>query len=313
MTEGQRFDRPDLKTRVSRFLEKVGVKESPQKRKDRLTKGIPISEVPRHLLDQAPAPVRIRLQPSQPEPSASELQNVSTERNAGASRIFIMSIRDETRIVSRESCTANPGTVDLIDDRGLRVDTPLERGFFHAWEILNAAERRYYLPMAMYITGNHARLLLKGPSRSDRQREIQVYDPMKNGVISQTLDHSPDLDLTVIHANFLASAAVRSGEYDILSLLEDPRLQQYRRALFDAKLAILQQAGDYSNCIPFCLLANALFYGLQPGDTAFKNVGIPRFKEDFSITHAGIPMGVRILKREEILPPEKPTSRVKVK
>lgn len=313
MPERQSPDQSSLRTRISKFLERIGIKESPERIKRRLTHlaTIPKSEVPAYLLESKPPRVKIRLH--KPEP-ARELQAVSPERTIRASEIFLRSIRDPARIVRRERCTLNAGIVDFIDDRGLRVDAPLERGFFHTTDVLVATETRYYLPMAMYIIGAHARLLLRGPyTAPSGQREIQVYDPMIDGITSLTLTHPPDLDPTVIHANYLAQSAVRTGKYDLSSLLEDPRLREYREALLNAKLPILQKAGDYSNCVPLCLLANALFYGFQPGDTVFKSMGISQFTKDFSIIHAGMPMSVRILKREEILPPDKSAPRVRVR
>lgn len=220
-----------------------------------------------------------------PETPIRVMHRVSIEQNARAARIFITNLRNSNRFHQ------DPYSGYLIDDRGIRIE-PVENGYLSAQDLLNIAQNRYQLPMAMYISRDHARLVLKGPYNSHAGKTIQVYDPMSAGVSEISIPSSLTPDVSNgIWTNALAHSMIEAGTYNI-SFLDDIQLIEYRESLFNGKLAALQK--DSFNCIPFCLFVNALIQSLKPGDTEFKTRGIPQFEQDF---------GVRVLKREELIKP----------
>lgn len=200
--------------------------------------------------------------------------------NVRAANYFIGAIRDPSKYRSY-------GLTDLINDAGLLIDR--RTGFFYASSVTSATAERYELPMAMYINGQHARLVLKAPY-SDRTGiwRVLVYDPMIGGITEVEQPRGVPAN-PGIFPNALAKEQLEAGTYDI-TFLNDSNLSRYHDAvLLRGKFQALQR--DYSNCIPYCLFVNAMLHGLKPGETDFKTRGIPQFQQDF---------GVRIRTREEI-------------
>lgn len=229
------------------------------------------------IIDSAETPIKV-------------LHGVSIAANEEAAKYYINKLRDASLYHQ------DPYSRFLVDTRGFKLEAPVETGFFSGQDLLNVAEVRYRLPMAMYITGLHARLVLKGPFlNSSNERVIQIYDPMIAGISEILLPNNDPSIHSGIYANNLAQPEINSGTYNI-SFLDDPRLSEYRHSLLNGKLASLQK--DAYNCIPFCLFVNSLVHALKPGETEFKTYGIPKFAED---------IGVRVLKREELIP-----SRVRI-
>lgn len=217
------------------------------------------------------------------EPEERSLAVDSLE-NARAADYFIRAIRDPRRYIQDPyNATSLRNDIDLV------VMKPLETGFFYASPVVITAAERYGLPMAMYITGQHARLILKAPySVREGVWRVPVYDPMTGGITRVEKPRDTKFN-SVIFPNGLAEQQLQSGEYDI-TFLKDPTLSRYHDAvLLRGKFQALQI--DYSNCIPYCLFVNAMLNGLKLGDTDFKTRGIPQFQKDF---------GVRIRTREEI-------------
>ena len=197
---------------------------------------------------------------------------VDSLENVRAADYFIRAIRDPRRY-NQDPYDPN----SLRSDIDLVVRKPLETGFFYASPVVIAAAERYGLPMAMYITGQHARLVLKAPySVREGVWRIPVYDPMIGGITEVEKPRDVEFN-SIIFPNGLAEQQLQS-------------LSRYHNAvLLRGKFQALQR--DYSNCIPYCLFVDAMLHGLKPGDTDFKTRGIPQFQRDF---------GVKIRTREEI-------------
>lgn len=206
--------------------------------------------------------------------------------NERAADYFIRVIRDPNRYTQDPyDPTALRSGIDLV------VKKPLERGYFTAHSVLTTAAERYGLPMAMYISGQHARLVLKNPYYFMRERiwKIPVYDPMTGTITEIEQPRGVQSDLG-IYPNNLAEQQLKAEIYDI-TFLKDYNLAKFHDPILLAgKFQALQR--DYSNCIPYCLFVNAMLHGLALGDTDFKKRGIPQFQRDF---------GVRIRTRAEVL------------
>lgn len=220
---------------------------------------------------------------------------ISVETNVNAGEIFIDALRDSRRY------RQDPEKPEFMtDDRGFNVLKPVERGYFNASSVTQAAERRYHLPLAFYIDRNHAMLIVKSePKDATGRRKLKIYDPFSKGTKDVTLDASAYS--MGVFGNGLAGEQIASGKYNI-NFLDDPtdrRLINYRQELMSAKFADFQK--DAFNCIPYSLFVNAMLHGLDPNNTAFKREGRQRFAEDF---------GVKVLTREEIVPPPKPRVRL---
>ena len=223
------------------------------------------------------------------EETRSPLTNA--ESNLKACEQFLKSLRDPSRYQQDPHNSSR-----LKNDLGFSLVKPLETGFFEARDLLNVAEERYKLPLALYVSGSHARLVVKGPyQEANGQHKIFVYDPMTIGFkeISVTLDRS---GIPIgIYANQLARS---NGKYkDLYSNLNNPRLVNQSEILQNAKAFNFQR--DLYNCVPISFFVGAMLAALDPSDTPFKRGGIEQFEQDF---------GVRILTREQLLP--KPRVRV---
>lgn len=177
--------------------------------------------------------------------------------------------------------------IDTIRDprRGLEIDP---RGYFQLSTILTLASGRYFMPLAIYVSDAHARLVLRSPQNERGRLVLSVYDPMIGGITE--IEHPSSLPLNArLFPNALAEGEINSGNYDI-TYFNDPTLSRYRDSfLLNGKFAPLQR--DARNCIPYCLFVGAMLQALKPGETKFKSAGIAQIQQDF---------GVRILTREEI-------------
>lgn len=218
---------------------------------------------------------------------------VSQETNKVAGQVFIENLRNPRRYHQ------NPYDPQfMIDNLGFELNP--ETGYFFVSSFLKVAEERYHLPLAFYIEGRHAMLVVKGAARDETgRRKLKIYDPFHKGTKEVVLD---DSDYSIgVFGNNLAGEQMVSGRYDIdfLNDPEDVRMWSYREELMNAKFADFQK--DAHNCVPYCLFVNAMLHGLNPNNTTFKQEGRQRFSEDF---------GVKVLTREEILPSPKPRVRI---
>lgn len=229
--------------------------------------------------------VRIVLPEGVPTSSMQE-RNWSTlpdiGRNIEASKQFLTSLRDQTKY------TRDPNDPRFLrSGLGYRVETSVENGWFAVADLLATAKDRYQLPLAIFIEGNHARLVVKGAYQTPEGKKVVVWDPMDKGFKERSVNEP----FAQVFANGLIGSKLAQGEYDIARFFEGPEFEKHKRLLMDAKTFNFQR--DVKNCIPYCLFANAMIYGLEPGQTPFKEFGRKQFEEDF---------GVRILTREDFLP-----------
>lgn len=230
-------------------------------------------------------PPRVRLK-SETETSLSEHPLVSPIENVHTASIFIRAIRNPEYY---QPSTRSDITTLINNQNGLEFDS--QTGFFNVASVVFTASGRYSLPLAIYISGEHARLVVGQPITSTEGGTIlPVYDPMKGSIT--TIEHPQSIPLNVgLYCNGLARADLDSGKYD-LTYLNDPTLSRYRDSfLLGGKFSALQLQGDYQNCIPYCLFVGAMLSALKPDNTDFKREGISQFQQDF---------GVRILTREEL-------------
>lgn len=224
--------------------------------------------------------------PSVPEREWSTLPDVG--RNMEASKKFLTTLRDQAAY-KRDPEDPRFWKSNL----GYRVQDSVSEGWFMASDFMHNSQDRYQLPLAMFIAGNHARLVVKGAYQTPEGKKIMVWDPMRKGFEELSTNES----FAGVVANGLIGSKLVRGEYDIAKFFENPELAKYRGLLIEAKAFNFQT--DFKNCIPYCLFANAMIYGLEPGDTEFKRQGIKQFEQDF---------GVRIITREEML--HKPRIRI---
>lgn len=218
---------------------------------------------------------------------------ISQETNRTAGQVFIENLRNPTRY-NQSPYNAR----HLINNVGFELDP--ETGYFIAGSLQRVAENRYQLPVAFYIDGRHAMLIVKAfPRDASGTRKLKIYDPFHQGTREVSLNAS-DSALHII-ANTLAGQQVATGRYDIdfLNNPIDGRISVYREELMNAKFADFQK--DAQNCLPYCLFVNAMLHGLNPNSTPFKSEGRRLFEQDF---------GVKVLTREEILPRPKPQVRI---
>lgn len=210
---------------------------------------------------------------------------VTIVENVHAADEFIKAIRNPKYY---QPYPTEGGYIMKSNELGLEINP--STGFFYVYSVLGAAFHRYALPLAMYISGAHARLVV-GPPKVEAGSgvaRVPVYDPMTGGVTDIEHPQSIPLNSRLI-TNHLAEVDLNAGKYD-LTYFNDHSLRRYRDSfLLSGKFSALQR--DYKNCVPYCLFVGAMLNALKPGETTFKNVGIPRFQQDF---------GVRILTREEM-------------
>lgn len=113
---------------------------------------------------------RITLPSSQQEDTALP---INPETNASAGKIFINALRDSRRYRQDPEKEAF-----MTDNLGFNLLKPVERGYFNASSVTQAAERRYQLPLAFYIDRNHAMLIVKSePKDATGRRKLKIYDP----------------------------------------------------------------------------------------------------------------------------------------
>lgn len=210
--------------------------------------------------------------------------------NILASKHFIEAIRNPS-LYTQDSYSPS----QLRSNLGYGMNR--ETGNFDVQYMVNTAEKRYHLPMAIYTAYNHANLVIKGPYRKFEGGKVRVendkmviYDPMQQGFREIDALGGTKIPLGV-SANDLARERIIEGECDLTRFFESPGLEEYKNLLMDIKAFNYQK--DIRNCVPYCLFVSAMLYGLESGDTPFKTSGIKQFKQDF---------GVRILTKEEILP-----------
>lgn len=171
---------------------------------------------------------------------------------------------------------------------GFQVVENVEAGYFDAQSIVTNAQDRYGLPLAIFVRGNHARLIVRGPYNApEGGRKIMVYDPMKTGFSEIKL--SDDKNVLEIVSNNLSLELRKDPQYDLRDVFKGQDLTEVSNLLVDMKAFNYQK--DLINCVPYSLFVGAMLNGLDPRETEFKEQGIQRFEEDF---------GVRIMKREEI-------------
>lgn len=214
------------------------------------------------------------------------------EQNIKASEQFIRQLRNPNRY-SQDSHESQY----LRSDLGFQVErgVGIEKGFFNVASIVQAAENKYRLPLAIYIDRSHARLVVKGPYQTPYSRRITVYDPMSSGF--QEIDVNPAGQLLGVTGNSLAGEQMAVGQFDLKKFFEEPSLARYADLLTNIKAFNFQR--DSYNCLPYCLFVGAMLNGLEPGATEFNQRGIKQFEQDF---------GVTILTRKDFLP--KPRVRV---
>ena len=228
---------------------------------------------------------RVRIVPDERGNKPNTLPTL--EQNIKASERFIKEIRDPRHYEK------DPYDTSLMkSDLGFLIEGTVEKGWFRIGNFVRAATDRYQLPLAIYIADNHARLVVASSKTSDGLK-LKVYNPMLKNFqeVQTTLDATRNP--IGVFVNLLAQSSVYSGEYNITKSFESPELARYKELLTEAKAFNFQN--DAYNCIPYCLFVNAMLYGLEPGNTDFKTHGIKQFEQDF---------GVRIMTREEIVPPK---------
>jgi len=176
---------------------------------------------------------------------------------------------------------------------GYRVEKPSETGWFDLHSVLTTARERYKLPMAIYVgVDHHARLLLKGYYDTPEGKKLMAYNPFNSGF--EEIDAKFDANgHTIGVLRNTSDVPLRREEINLMQVLESPERSEYRNLLTNIKVFGFQK--EAINCIPYCLFVSAMLYGLEPGNTDFKTHGIKQFEQDF---------GVRIMTREEIVPPK---------
>ena len=202
-----------------------------------------------------------------------------------------------TRLRSGEfkPATTVSGEIDrtrVVNDFGFVINRPPENAWFMVDSSLDAMEKEYQMPMAIYLGGTktalgiHAQLIVNGPYRDQPSNvnepwKILVYNPQEKGMETITLESTDTpLDDPRIRRNNLWVNEYRVNKSS-LDFRKDPDLQKIMVQLETAKLARFQY--DAQNCVPYCCFIGAMLNALKAGDTDFKTKGIPEFAKHYKI------------------------------
>ncbi len=144
------------------------------------------------------------------------------------------------------------------------------------------AAKRYQLPLAIYMPGNHGMLITKGPYQQlDGHWYINVWNPFYKGTQPIKLEKRYDdsqknfanlIDDHIYPNSLFIQQMAQPSENDLEALFDDPGLQIFLEALGDEKLNERQK--DALNCLPYCLLIGGYLNALKAGHTPFKDRGI---------------------------------------